>query len=294
MSPVLASPFKSPIAVLAKIKQWSSRKCQRDDPPTTTSPIPTLMTLKPPDSAGVHCSDPYCTPQLSRSCVLTTPDSGVHTGPLPPTQTGVGSPSVIQKGSSPIPITATTPTSSHCRKLKAVREALHCSKQVFSKDAHLDVTYTKEYHPQSPSNCNRNVQRPSITSVATTTTTLPSENSYSDSSENGESWCLKLSDLDSPACLSPRIPGWSKSWSESEKLPSKLSSEPDENIPRSTGKHEEYVAEDKLGQNVGSSEVKDGSCASFNIVQVMKDILMHHIDIFYNFYFDYLLQYATH
>ncbi|MPC26115.1 hypothetical protein E2C01_019247 [Portunus trituberculatus] len=284
MSPVLASPFKSPIAVLAKIKQWSSsRRCHRDDPVPTASPIHAQNVLQQSDSADMHCSDPCSTPQLNRSYVVTTPDSGVHTGPLLPRLSGAGSPSSVLQGSSPIPITGNTPTSNHSGRLRAIKEALNWSKLVFSKDDHPYVTHKQEFQSQKLSCSSKDTHRPSVTSLAssaisfvtTTTTTLLSENSCSDSSEYGESWCLKLSDLDSPACLSPRSSGWRKLVSESEKFPSKPSSEVDEKSEGTLVNSEEYVVVDKLRQNVGSSEGKEASCsADFGIVQVMKVLFM--------------------
>lgn len=261
MSPVLASPFKSPMAVIARIKQWSSRKSHRSEPPSPASPILTHKAhSKPSDSAVGQRSDFYCTPHSSHACVVSTPDSGIHTGPKPQSLSGEGRSLVMKSVSSPIPIVdGSYPGSSHCPRLKAISASLHLKKEALSKDAPVEVEEAAQ--SGEPSSQNKDVQRPSITSIAssavsfaTSTTTLPSENSYSDCSEYGESWCLKLSDLDSPACLSPHSPGWLRLAPEAGKPPCKQTCKAEQRVERVESQSKELGKDDEFEETVGASK----------------------------------------
>lgn len=274
MSPVLASPFKSPMSVLAKIKQWSSRKAQRHDSPSPATPTHAQKSLQTCDSAGGQGSDCYCTPQSSHTVELTTPDSGVHTWPTSQRLPGAGRLPVMQGVSRPIPIMGgNTPGPRHCARLRAISASLHLKKETLSKDAHSEVKEEAELDEPPPQN--RNVQRPSVTSIAssavsfaTTTTTLPSENSYSDGSEyGGGSWCLKLSDLDSPDCLSPQSPGWQRLISEAGKLPSKQSCEPELRVERVEDQVKELEVNNKLREGVGCAS-NINTCSSSDGVEL--------------------------
>lgn len=110
MCPVLTSPFKSPIAVLSKLKHWSSfRKSNWEDSrengsgggecrSTPTTPLLTQShqeyhgndppwNQNHPMCRDSECpeiidndSDLYCTPMIGRATLVKTPDSGIHTG----------------------------------------------------------------------------------------------------------------------------------------------------------------------------------------------------------------------
>lgn len=229
----LLSPFKSPISVLSQLREWSSRKCHhRDDGGTSavhaTAASPDTLDnhrLKSSDGVVLEDLNSYCTPQPSRYFALTTPDSGIHVSCTTHAVHSPSDPTVRFKVSSPIPINNGTPTPQQCSKVT------HSQKGKQKETALYAIAHdvSPEYHIHSPFSPHNGIyiRRTSTistasavaASVATTTTSLPSETSFSVRSEDGGSCCLKLSDLDSPDCLSPSLsPGWSRALPDSVKI----------------------------------------------------------------------------
>ncbi|XP_053627871.1 phosphatidylinositol 3-kinase regulatory subunit alpha isoform X2 [Cherax quadricarinatus] len=250
MGPLLISPFKSPIAMLSKLREWPSRKCQREEglepaEVSTTSVTPQLLDypyLQPPGNL-IDYSDLYSTPKHSCSSALTTPDSGIYVENTPWKPCAYFDQRKRIRVSSPIPITSGTPTPYQCQRLQALCTTSHlqksknkafCDEKLKLKESYalqnpntsLGCPNHTQYQPHYGDNTRRASTTSSTSSIAsstdTITTYITSDFSSSALSE-GDSWCLKLSDLDSPECLSPSlIGGWPRIIPDSVKIQIKL------------------------------------------------------------------------
>lgn len=186
-------------------------------------------------------SDLYCTPMVGRATHFKTPDSGIHTGgPAVSLKRSGGRVlknsdrvHMTSKVSSPIPITN---NNANLASFHQPRQQQYLCSAFLKNKCHPPSSKTNNdtssppsksmclqsmvYHnDQDRENSGYATSDESIVtaSVATTTTTLLSyENSPSEFSHHGDSWCLKLSDLDSPDCLSPHAASWQVNRNESD------------------------------------------------------------------------------
>nr|XP_045581851.1 phosphatidylinositol 3-kinase regulatory subunit alpha-like isoform X2 [Procambarus clarkii] len=245
----LLMPFKSPIAVLSKLRGWSSRKCQREEGVepaevcSTSAPSHHLDNhhyFKPPNDQMLDREDLYSTPKPSCCFAFKTPDSGIYVEDTPQKVSACSRPRGQVRVSSPIPIISSSPHP--CPKLQAIRAALLSHKFKHKDDfnntspklqnpkiasPNPDMSHrpgSSQFHqPCNDSGTRRTSTASSASSIMgsadTTTTYLPSEISSSICSSDGESLCLKLSDLDAPDCLSPTLnPGWPRVVPENVKI----------------------------------------------------------------------------
>lgn len=218
MAPLLISPFKSPISVFSRLKDWSVRKRMREDTAVATTPMLEACRQCSISNAAAperHSATSFCTPRPGHSLSIATPDSGIQSQPTSAVTDRLAE-ACSKVSSTPIPICKSN-SSCQYRRMK-IRSSITTQKSI---EVEIDTEYTggqftEQLAPQALADNPRRVSTASSISAAapseaTTTTTITSEASSSTRSD-GDSWCLKLSDLDTADCLSPaRSSGWVRS-----------------------------------------------------------------------------------
>lgn len=219
MAPLLISPFKSPISVFSRLKDWSARKRLREDNVSATPMLEACRQCSSTDAPGSHSATSFCTPRLGRCLSIATPDSGIQSQPTSAVTDRLAQ-SCSKVSSTPIPICKGNASCQYPR-MQMLSSAL-AQKNIESE---TDTEYNGGQFTEQllvtqapPDNARRVSTASSISAVApsetTTTTTITSETSSSTRSD-GDSWCLKLSDLDNADCLSPaKSSGWARSFSD--------------------------------------------------------------------------------
>ncbi|XP_066986925.1 phosphatidylinositol 3-kinase regulatory subunit alpha isoform X3 [Macrobrachium rosenbergii] len=180
MATLLLSPFKSPKCVLAKLRDWGSRK--RSSASTEKTPDSSETPIHPE-----NVNDILTTPVFRKTQV--TPDSGVCVDSVTK-ELGAG---VRPKYHGRPPISYPIPVTCHKGHFGS-KLCFACRQKPLGIAPFLVESKGLSGRHAGGSPCS--VETCSSTSTATTT--LPP----SVRSEGGESWCLKLSDFDSPDYLS--------------------------------------------------------------------------------------------
>ncbi|XP_064099652.1 phosphatidylinositol 3-kinase regulatory subunit alpha-like isoform X3 [Macrobrachium nipponense] len=185
MATILLSPFKSPKCVLAKLRDWGSRK---------RSSAAAIEKTSDPSETSIHpenTNDLLTTPVFRKTQV--TPDSGVCVDSVTK-ELGTG---VRPKYHGRPPISYPIPVTCHQEHFGS-KLCFACRQKPLGIAPFLVEDKGLSGRLDGGSPCSDET----CSSASTATTTLP----LSIRSEGGESWCLKLSDFDSPDYLSsPRL-----------------------------------------------------------------------------------------